>query len=233
MQRARTVSREFDREVAHVGDGLSRADPREQWSQRGSATGSDRLLVHGGRVVAAGHAGHRASRRVGLGRRFEQLALQFLVALAHLVKRAPRPVFRRHRVGVEPAAVDEAEEVLRGGGSRVEERGVDRARGVAHSWAPDHRGTGTSQRLPIRGRIGRDRWGGPPGMAGYADVGTRRGPACAGPRRIDRLACAARRRCSVQRRTAPAPAESRWQARRRPAPGERARTAPLRSSSGR
>ena len=92
------------------------------------ACSGDRVLVHRGREVVAHHASRRAARRVALGRFLQEPMQQLLVALVHLVECAPCAVLRRHRVGVEPAAVHVLVEVVGRRSVRVEQRGIDRAR---------------------------------------------------------------------------------------------------------
>ena len=94
----------------------------------------DRRLIHACREVVAEAAlrgVHR--RRVGTGGGcrglLRQLMEQRLIAHVELHEAAPDRVLRRHGVGVQPAAVGVAEEVVRGRRGRVEGGGVERSVG--------------------------------------------------------------------------------------------------------
>ena len=113
-------------QVGRAGDGL---DQVELAADRVEAGGLDGGGVHGGGEVVAQLAVDVVDR--GLGRLLDDPVEDRLVADADLLERAPRAVARRDRVGVDPAAVGEAVEVVAG-----VDRGVAIGSVEGHAGAP-------------------------------------------------------------------------------------------------
>ena len=120
-------------QVGGAGDALHQVELAADGVEPGGLDGGG---VHGRGEVVAQLAVDIVDR--GLGRLLDDPVEDRLVADADLLERAPGPVARRDRVGVDPAAVGEAVEVV---------AGVDR--GVAIGSVEGHAGAPVSSERPV------------------------------------------------------------------------------------